>query len=283
MEFIKGRGNLACTVFFPMKCGNNCPFCNTKKLYDNFELEPIHLARIYDYIRIANESDVIHEFVLTGGEPLFNLRMLKDLVGRMKKPVYINTSLPNIPQIDETIEYINSEEKIWGVNISRHIGSNYDIKVCGKDRIDAIKKHKRINCLIKPEYIFDEDKLFKFIEDYGDDYTMINFRADYRLVTPDTLKNRDLVHEWMMKNFRYEYSSNCLVCNSEFFSDNKGRVICYHRGLENSMVETPNYTYVNDVLIDMYGRIHPTWDFSPEENWEFVMWLKTYKEHYIED
>ena len=50
-----------------------------------------------------------------------------------------------------------------------------------------------------------------------------------------------------------------------------------------SSFQIPNYTYVNDVLIDMYGRIHPTWDFSPEENWDFVMWLKTYKEHYIED
>lgn len=281
MEYIKGRWNLACTVFFPIKCGNNCPFCNTKGLYNNFELEPIYLAKIFDSIRIANKSDVIHEFVLTGGEPLINLALLKDIIQRMEKPIYINTSLPNIPEIDETIEYINNEPKIKGVNISRHLNCIYNTKVCGKDKIDAIKKYKRINCIIEPKYIFEEEKLFNFIDVYGDDYTMVNFRADYRIITPDTLKNNDLIHEWLMKHFRFEYSSNCLVCNSEFFSDKKGRVICYHRGLENSMVETPKYTYINDVLISIRGNIYPNWDFAEDNKYDFVEWLKNYKENNI--
>lgn len=280
MTYIQGRQNLACTIFFPVRCSNNCTFCNTKHLYNNFKLEPYHLYKMYESIEIANNSWIINEFVITGGEPLASLDILKEIISRVKdKPVYINTSLPNVSNIDECIEYINNEPKIQGVNISRHIGINYDASVCGLGKILAIDKYKRINCLIKPEYTFNDEELFDFINYYSDPYTLINFRADYRLITPDTLKNRDLVHEWMMKNFRFEYSNNCLVCNSEFFSDpEKEQVICYHRGLEKSRVDAGKFSYINDVLIGITGDMYSDWEMEngkPDE--ELVRWLKDNK------
>lgn len=278
MKYYKGRYNLACTIFIPVKCGNKCPFCNTNPMYENFELKEEYIDKILESIDIANKSDVIHEFVITGGEPLFNLDILKRIVGRIEKTVYINTSLPNIPNIDECIEYINSEDKIKGINISRHICTTHNVKVCDKEKFASIKKYIRINCIIKEEYLDNEQLLFDYIKEYSTPYTMINFRADYRYVTTDTLKNRDKIDEWLLTNYHYEYSANCLVCNSEFFSDNINTVICYHRGLESSQVTYGDNSYINDVLIDMYGNIYSDWTLI--YNQEFVDWLKNYKEEY---
>lgn len=279
-SFIKGRNNLACTVFFPVKCGNNCPFCTSKQMYDNYEFSKEYLEKILKSISIANNCEAITEFVITGGEPLSDLKVLKTLVASIKKPIYINTSLPKVEDINKCIEFINKEPKIRGVNISRHIGNVYNVGTCDKDKIDKIKKYKRINCIIKPEYVFEEDKLFKFIEHFTDKKTMINFRADYRMVTTDTLKNRDKIDEWLLNNYRYEHSANCMVCNSEFFSDDDETVICYHRGLEHSKVVTSKYIYVNDVLIDLYGNMHNDWDMNedPSEMDYFMHWLETYRE-----
>lgn len=276
MTYVRGRQNLACTIFFPVRCSNNCTFCNTKHLYNNYKLTNEYKENIFKSIEIADNSWLISEFVITGGEPLASLDLLKEIVSKINnKPIYINTSLPNFSDIDECIDYINNEPKILGVNISRHIGINYDPSVCGWNKILEIKKYKRINCLIKPEYVFDEKELFDFINRYNDPYTLINFRADYRLITPDTLKNRDLVHEWLMKNFRFEYSNNCLVCNSEFFTNEENeQVICYHRGLEKSRVDTEKFSYINDVLIGLNGDMYSDWEMENENpDKQLVQWL----------
>lgn len=283
--FIKGRTNLACTIFFPVKCGNNCSFCTSKQMYEHYIFEKRFLTKIVDNIKFMNNCDVVNEFVITGGEPLINLKVLKKIVKNMTKPVYINTSLPRVDNIDDCIEFINTTPIIKGVNISRHIGNTYSVETCDKNKIDAIKKPKRINCLIKPEYTFDDDKLLNFINFYADSLTMINFRADYRLVTTDTLKNRDLIDEWLMKHFRYLYNSNCLVCNSEYFSTENNHVICYHRGLEHSKVVTDKYTYVNDILINVYGNVYSDWDMCEDftNNQDFTSWLKSYYDDNTDD
>ena len=33
MEYVAGRTNLACTIFVPYDCDNNCPFCTSKWMY----------------------------------------------------------------------------------------------------------------------------------------------------------------------------------------------------------------------------------------------------------
>ena len=42
MEYVAGRTNLACTIFVPYDCDNNCPFCTSKWMYREsgmFDLE----------------------------------------------------------------------------------------------------------------------------------------------------------------------------------------------------------------------------------------------------
>lgn len=270
MKYYKGRGNLACTIFVPFKCGNNCPFCNTNKLYEDYSYDDAYLAKIIEWIGVINKNDDVTEFVLTGGEPLFNLSITKKLIDAMEKTVFINTTLPKLKNIDEIIDYINSEDKIGGVNISRHIGLDYNVSICEREIIDEIEKDVRINCLLRDDYT--EKQIFDFIDYWATPYRMINFRADYRTVTTDTLKNRDKWTEFFLTNFCWESTSDCLVCNSEFYSDEDYKVVCYHRGLEHSCVTYKERCYVNDILIDMYGNIYKDWDMETDE--EFRKWLK---------
>lgn len=261
-KYYKGRTNLAATVFVPVVCGNNCPFCNTNILYDGFEFKDEYLDNILKAIEICNRNDAVMEFVITGGEPLFDISILKTIVDKMEKPVFINTSLPLTPNIDKCIEYINSEPKIQGVNISRHISTTHNVKTAGMEYIDKIGTYVRINCIVTPDML--GDKLLEYIDYYTTPYRMVNLRADYRNINTDTLKNRDVVSEWLLNHFKYEQSNNCLVCNSEFYSDDDYKVICYHRGLESSCVTTSDRIYVNDIIIDMYGKTYKDWDMKED-------------------
>ena len=270
MKYYKGRGNLACTIFVPFKCGNNCPFCNTNSLYDGYTYNEEYLSKIIEWIHYINKNNDVSEFVLTGGEPFFNLQITKRIIDEMEKIVFINTTLPNLKNIDEIIEYINTEDKIRGINISRHICIDYNVSVCDKSIIDKIEKDVRVNCILKDDYT--KEQIFDFIDYWATPYRMINFRADYRNITTDTLKNSDKWSEFFLNNFFWEVTNNCLVCNSEFYSDEDYKVICYHRGLERSCVTYGERCYVNDILIDIYGNIYKDWDMKNDE--EFNNWLK---------
>ena len=269
IKYYKGRTNLAATIFVPVVCGNNCPFCNTNIIYDGFVFNEKYLNNIIDSIRICNNNDAIQEFVITGGEPIIDLPILKQIIDATEKPVFINTSLPLVDNIDECIDYINNEYKIKGINISRHINTLHNVKTCGIDVINKIKKYIRINCIVKENML--GDKLLEYIQYYATPYRMINLRADYRTVTLDTLKNRDSISQWLLDNFKYEYSNNCLVCNSEFYSDEVSTVVCYHRGLEQSCVVTNNRIYINDVIIDIYGNIYKDWTMIDDNEFIYAL------------
>jgi organic radical activating enzyme len=118
MKYYSGRTNLAATIFVPVKCGNNCKFCNTNILYKDFEYNEEYLLNMLYAIDMCNNNDKINEFVITGGEPIMNLDILKIIIDRTEKPVYINTSLPIVENINDVIDYINTEDKIKGVSSS---------------------------------------------------------------------------------------------------------------------------------------------------------------------
>jgi organic radical activating enzyme len=263
MEYIKGRSNLACTIFIPVKCGNNCPFCNTRSMYNDYVYSKETMERIKSWIRVVNDIDFISEFVITGGEPLIDLKVLKSIVSTCRKPVYINTSLPNVPHIEEAIEYINTKKRIEGVNISRHISHKHEVQVCGVDMIERIKKPVRINCLVT-ENNFSIDAVERLIDVYASEYRMINLRADYRTINDLNLKTQDVIFKQLLEHYRFEGANACLVCNSQFFSKDERYVICYHRGVENSAVRTQTRTYVNDVIIDIHGNIYCDWNMVDE-------------------
>jgi organic radical activating enzyme len=104
MKYYSGRTNLAATIFVPVKCGNNCKFCNTNILYKDFEYSNDYLLNILYAIDICNNNDKVNEFVITGGEPIMNLEILKVIVDKTQKPVFINTSLPVVDNIDDVID-----------------------------------------------------------------------------------------------------------------------------------------------------------------------------------
>ena len=264
LKYYAGRVNLATTIFVPYRCGNDCEFCTSKGLYEGFNYSSEILDNIIKSIQLCNGVISIKEFVITGGEPIMNLEILKSIVNACERPVFINTTLPNIPNLEECIEYLNSEDKIHGINISRHLGFTHSVKVAGLEQIKKITKPVRINSIIEENQL--GDSLLEFIDYYASELRMINLRADYRTITTDTLKNRDAVSRWLLEHFKIETVSGCLVCNSEYYSDNDYKVICYHRGLEHSSVEAGGRCYVNDVIIDIHGNIFRDWDMKPDKD-----------------
>ena len=276
MKYYAGRSNLAATVFVPFKCGNNCKFCNTNILYKEYEFVQEYLEAILAAIGVCNNVDTITEFVITGGEPIMNLPVLKQIVDACDKPVFINTTLPKVDNLDEVIEYFNSEDKIQGINISRHIGNIHSIAVAERPIIDRIDKYVRINCIVDERFLNRD--LLNYIDFWCTPHRMVNLRADYRTIGTSTLKNKDKVSSWLFDHFKFEGSNNCQVCNSEFFSDEDYKVICYHRGLEHSCVQTATRCYVNDIIIDMYGNIFKDWDMKPDAIFESLL-LKGQLEH----
>lgn len=264
MKFLVGRRNLACTIFVPFDCDNNCPFCTSKKMYKNIELNP---EEIINKINAINDNYDITEFVLTGGEPFANLAETKKLISAMKKKCFINTTLPLTENINDVIDYINSEKKIQGVNISRHIG--FDFKgVADIDIINRIKKPIRINTVINKNFSFDKFK--EFVNKWGSDYRMINLRADYTKLDTTSLKARDEIETMLSEEYTYDGSGGCLVCHSSTFeADNC--IISYHRGLMLSSVNFGDKTYINDAIITPDGKIYKDWDFKEDK--EFNNWI----------
>lgn len=276
--FIAGRGNLACTIFVPYDCDNNCPFCTSKAMYGELK-DAFNLEEIINKIKKLNYNDDIQEFVLTGGEPLANLDMLKQLIDAMHKTVYINTTLPAYKHIDEAIAYINSEPKIGGINISRHLNYRFDGPTSTDDKLALIQKNIRINTILPSQ--LDYDKLMSFIERYSTPTRLINLRADYRKIDTTTLKDRNEIVDFLSDKFLYMGTRTCLVCNSEFFQMDNGNQVCYHRGLQYSSYVLPNKTYINDVLITPDGKIYKDWDFSTEDE-EFNTWILNPNEYIVE-
>ena len=264
MKYIVGRRNLACTIFVPFDCDNNCPFCTSKKMYKDFTMD---LEGILDKIKQLNKNNDIKEYVLTGGEPFANLETTKIIIGAMEKRCFINTTLPMAKNINEVIEYINTEEKIRGINVSRHIGFTFK-GVADIDLINRINKPIRVNTVINKNFTFDKFK--EFVNEWGSEKRMINLRADYTKLDTTSLKARDEIETFLSTEYLYMGSGGCLVCHSVTY-DADNCLIQYHRGLMFSSVKMGEKTYVNDVIITPDGKLYKDWDFK--EDAEFNNWI----------
>jgi len=271
MKIKSGRDNLACTIFVPFDCKNNCRFCTSKKMYSEMK-DSMNLEKILSIIDKVNYNPEINEYVLTGGEPFSNIESLKIILSHCKKTVYINTTLPN-NTVEDAIEVINEYDIIGGVNISRHMSFAFedvgDIKT-----LDKITKPVRINTVIDGS--FDFVKFKKFVEKYGNWNRIINLRADYRKIDKYTLKVRDDIDDTFLTNYEYRGSTSCMVCNTEFFRC-KTCNIAYHRGLMHSSFVLGDIMFVNDIIVTPDGKVHHDWDFNSEENKEFLKWCLEYE------
>ena len=234
------------------------------------DLQP-NLKQILNIIKILNFNDVIKEFVFTGGEPFSNLKILDVLLNECQKPVYINTTLPTNTEsnIDEIINFINNHNHIDGINISRHIGFNFN-KVASVEEIKKITKPIRVNTVINKNFNFDN--FIDFVKIYGGENRLINLRADYRYITNETLKCRDTIENCLLERFNYHHSNSCMVCNSELFvSDDWKYTIMYHRGLQFSSFVVGNKKFINDVIVTLDGKVYSDWDLKEDK--DFNTWL----------
>lgn len=281
MIYLQGRSNLACTVFTPTDCTNNCEFCTTKELYNRIPYKDENLVKICRSITsIINKCNSIREYVITGGEPTRDLAGLRMMLGCMDKPVFINTCFKEDENREEFIDLVNSEPKIAGINISRHMKSvismTQDWLDDDREVMDRIEKPVRVNCIISKEeepceaLSNRQENIFRFVNTYASvkPYRMVNFRADYRGITVDNLKNYDNMAKLLLNNYIYTGSNSCLVCNSMFFKNLDGRQICWHRGLPSSAAVYGEFCYVNDVIISPDGNLYKDWDMTADE--EFV-------------
>lgn len=265
MNYKVGRNNLSATIFVPWDCSNNCPFCTSKK--DYLDTSNFNLSKIFQTTLLLNNNKNIKEYVITGGEPFADPDKLKLIIACCEKPVYINTSLPQ-NTLNNAIEIINTNDKIKGINVSRHIGFNFDC-VATLDDLDRINKSIRINTVINKNFTFD--KFIEFVEYYGKKKRDINLRADYRKVTETTLKSRDKIQEFLAEKYDFIDIESCFVCESEYYSYNNQFLISYHRGLEHSSVQFGNTIYINDVLIKQDGNIYKDWDCITDK--DFNEWI----------
>ena len=265
MRYIKGRSNLSCTIFVPWDCKNHCKFCTSKHMYKERTCD---MDAIIAQIRKINENPLIEEFVFTGGEPLADIEKLGILLNEVKKPAYINTTFPVNDDIDEVIKFVNSNEKISGINISRHMHQQFYEKILQPEDFIDILKSIKLNVVLSKEFDITEFKTF--LEPYKQTGIDVCIRADYRNITKDNLKNRDDVFEKLILEYEYEHSGGCMVCNDDTFWDGNFP-IHYHRGMEHSKVIYGNKVYVNDVLITIDGQVYDDWDMIT--NPEFERWL----------
>lgn len=259
MIFKTGRDNLACTIFVPFDCKNNCSFCTSKELYSKFNKD---IDKIIEDIKTLNNTNFFNEYVLTGGEPISDFEGLKKIIEACGKKVFINTTLPLQENLSEIIDYINKENKIAGINISRHIGFNFK-NVADRDIIDLIKKPIRINTVITDK--FDFNKFLEFSEYWGGNNRLINLRADYTKITDLTLKNRDEICNKLLAVADNIGNGGCMVCHENIFLY-ENIMIAYHRGLKNSSFKlNDKLIFVNDILVWPDGSVTYDWDMSTDK------------------
>lgn len=273
MEYVAGRTNLACTIFVPYDCDNNCPFCTSKWMYGKSGVK-MDIDKIIEMVSFVNHTPTVSEFVITGGEPMADIGLLKRIVDACNKPVYINTTLPK-KNLEDAIGYINRERKIHGINISRQFGklNNLYKFVASPEEIVGIRKHVRINVMRTDDWI---SNLEEFIHTWAiNEDVLINLREDYRYVTRENLKLRNDVVDYLANKYVYIGNGGCMVCNGEtFVNPENNRYIHYHRGIEHSCVRYQDKTYINDIIIRPDGNAFDDWDWTHQLDGKTIMEIK---------
>ncbi|MFJ1464397.1 radical SAM protein [Clostridioides difficile] len=255
ISFRKGREDVSVTVFAPFDCINNCEFCTSKKEYKK---GLSNIENIKKSISMLNKKG-FKSFVFTGGEPFADLEILKDLINLIDKDkiVYINTTLPKHKILD-TINYINTENRIKGISLSRHDGIILD-DLAEDYYLNDIKKDIRINSVLANSTnitnIIERFSCFKNV--------LINFRADYRYMADSNLKILDGIGLDLFNNSCYKmiYSGGSDICQDfEFIRLTDGLRVRYHKGLEASSFEVGDTIIYYDLIIKPNGKVYYDWD-----------------------
>lgn len=91
-------------------CNLKCSYCDTDYTYD--------LGKEYtldEIINICNSNSDCHSISLTGGEPLLNIDLIKNLKNNITLPLYLETNgtLPqNLGEVIDCVSYISADIKL---------------------------------------------------------------------------------------------------------------------------------------------------------------------------
>lgn len=256
-----GRENLALTVFVPYDCKNACPFCTSKESYASIRPD-VERVKNNMMILLPDYARSIREVVFTGGEPMEDMNILRELVSIVPKAydIYINTTLTNA-NLDDFINFVNNIDNIKGVNISRHCETyEEDCRmlhdIAPDEAIDRIHVSVRINCVVH------DQNIERVVNRWKGRKVTLNFRKDYtepanERTLHDPYDDTPIMLARM--GCKYVMKTSCNVCDTtEFHLDNFS--IRYHKGLARSSVVYDDHIEINDVIIDQSGRIMYDWE-----------------------
>lgn len=264
MNFSFGRNNLALTIFVPYDCKNNCKFCTSKESYksekpsiDNVKIQVKRFFEDFDY--------PIKDVVFTGGEPMYNITVLKDLINIIPNQynIYINTTFIN-KNLEQFIDIVNKTKNIKGVNISRHSESYDEDKrvfcdIADDDKIALFEKPIRINCVVQGQDIE------KVIERWKGKGVELSLRKDFRIeMTEKELHSPYDKTALKINSLEYNFVKHtfCNVCDTTSF-EKDGFIVSYHKGKLNSSIKKDNMLEINDLIIKQDGFF--TYDWSAED------------------
>lgn len=265
VQFISGRNNLALTIMIPFDCPNNCPFCESKKEYAK---NRPHISEVINaikhFFRDNNTLDV-PEVVITGGEPMANMLVLKSIINVIPsdKDIYINTTLIK-HNFDAFVNLVNNEPQIKGISVSRHYATyERDCKmlhgIVPDDYFDLITKPVRINCVVN-----SKTNIYEIMNRWEGRNVELSFRENFNTMTAEELHNPYSGYLLTLATgLRYIGHTQCKVCDTTTFKSLGGLTVRYHKGVKNTFIHLEKNKYeINDIIIRQDGKMFCDWDFT---------------------
>lgn len=248
------------TVFAPYDCDNNCPFCINKEEYK--DTTGFSTIKIIKSIKLMDEITPYCDFVFTGGEPLADLDKLQSMLDAVPDThkIFINTTLPTGKYREhEIINFLNkNKEKITGLNVSRHLRPY--IKEASDYVFDYIELPIRINCVLYGTH--SSEDLKNFITRFSHTYIPIQFRRDYRYITPKNLYDleNDVIYNQLKSIFNFKQIKDKLRMRCGYDFEYSGKKITYHKTLPYSKIFEGDYEILYDIIIRQTGEIMDDWN-----------------------
>ena len=256
-----------CTVYFPADCKNDCRFCTSKVFYK--ENKP-NRDKVLEWLRALGDSDV-SEIVFTGGEPMSDLSLLKEMLEICKeKNVYINTTFLENGK-DEFIDLVNKYDCVKGINVSRHFESFYiDSKILNgiaeDEELLKINTNVRINCFVGER--ISRDKMINILtrwekiwEKKNGNSLDVSFRHDYNTITPESLHLLDTESIYAATEVGEYYGRvYCHACDKVLFKTKRGMNFRIHRGLQNTRVKIGHIVEMQELVLFPDGVLCTDWD-----------------------
>lgn len=284
-KFYIGRYDLSATIYVPVDCKYNCKFCTSKWIYKNLN---------HNWNQMKNSIHKLIDFgisifVLTGGEPLEDLTITKQIIDEIrnykstenkKRIIYMNTNFPIGIQFGRFNEYENSikekisfiNENLDGFSFSLRFENNYYGYNANLTNTE-INILNKINIPFRINLVFDNNFNLNKLNDTlshlksqlkGNDKYIFNLREDFRKTTNETLHERDEVFKYLFEKYKFINHEECNVCNVDVFLDDDVPIL-YHKGLMLTLFKLSRHEYeVNDIIVHPNGNIYFDWDFNEE-------------------